>query len=123
MSNNKSKSVKDFSVYTSISKVVYEIFNYLDELPKDNFIVIDLKYNLLNILKNLSMGYNRYYSKDKIYSYLKTKDYISCGLSNLIFLNKSNILNDSKFIYFYNHLEENIKFINGLLKKFESFNK
>lgn len=111
-------------LYQELFPVVIDTIKLLEEnqnnFLKQDFLYKDTIQNLINILSNLSKGYNRFYSKDKCSFYASSRDCLSTVQSNIIIMSKLNLnLKKELLINIYNQLENNIKYYNGLLKKIE----
>ena len=120
------KGIISFSIYKELLPITKEILNTIISLEKNqeykdyNFIFKETKEDLLNILNNLSKGYNKFFPKQKSIFYNLSRDNLSNIQSNILFLNELNILSKEKSINYYNNLENKIKMFNGLIRKIET---
>jgi hypothetical protein len=120
---NTDKGIITFGIYKEIFPIVIETYQYLEKnnnLLNKYPIYIDTINNLFNILSNLSKGYNKFHSRDKMILYSYSRDCVSTVQSNLLILSEiEKTISKAIILDFYNKFEEKIKYFNGLIKKME----
>jgi len=119
---NPNKTVLAFSGYTELSIIVCDLLNDLNMINNIPFLFIieKQKLELIKLLENLSKGYNRFYKRDKMQSYLSAKDNLSSIISNLYILYKLNIISKDIYFKYNNLLSAKFSLFNGLLKKIDN---